>query len=38
MTAEFVMFEHRVSGFLFASHSARLNRKEHRYSSPIFEP
>jgi hypothetical protein len=25
MTAEFVMFEHRVSGFQFGSRSARLN-------------
>jgi hypothetical protein len=33
MTAEFVMFEHRTSGFLFGQRSARLNGKEHRYSS-----
>lgn len=33
MTAEFVMFEHRASGFLFSSRSTRLNGKEHRYSS-----
>ena len=30
MTAEFVMFEHRASGFLFQPYSARLNGKEHR--------
>lgn len=33
VTAEFVMFEHRVNGFPFGSGSARLNGTEHRSSS-----
>ena len=32
-TAEFVMFEHRMRGFLFRDASARLNGMEHRLAN-----